>query len=317
MENLTHTLVGLMMARCGLEKTGVRGAGMMMLAANIPDIDGVSWLGGNTTYLTYHRGPTHTLILAPVMALLPILLVRAKITWRAWIASTSGVLSHLVVDWLTSFGIPLLWPFSPRRWRLDLFNLIDVWVWVILLGALAATYLAGLVNREIGDRKGSGGKHAWAAASLLFFFGYGMLRMVSHQRAIAMLSEHLYDGAPPKRVTALPGAVNPFQWRTVVEAGESPPFVEIGLIRVVGDTNGLPPPRRYPVTAHTPEMDAALTTRPFRIFSEFSQLPYWQVSPAEGGAEVALTDLRFADPGRPGFGTVRVFVGQQGRVEVR
>ena len=133
MENLTHTLVGLFMARCGLEKTTARGAGMMMLAANMPDIDAVTWFGGTTTYLEFHRGITHTLLFMPVIAVLPMLLVRAKFRWQTWLASMLGVLSHLLLDWTNSFGIPLLMPFSSRRWRLDLVNIVDVWIWVILL----------------------------------------------------------------------------------------------------------------------------------------------------------------------------------------
>ena len=65
MENVTHTLVGLMMARCGLSTTTARGAGMMMLAANMPDMDTVSWFGGPLAYLHYHRGDAHSLALPP------------------------------------------------------------------------------------------------------------------------------------------------------------------------------------------------------------------------------------------------------------
>ena len=39
MDNLTHSLVGLMLARAGLEKTTPRGTAMMVLAANAPDAD--------------------------------------------------------------------------------------------------------------------------------------------------------------------------------------------------------------------------------------------------------------------------------------
>ena len=45
MDNLTHTLTGLMMARAGLAKPGQRGGALMiMLAANAPDMD-VLWSG--------------------------------------------------------------------------------------------------------------------------------------------------------------------------------------------------------------------------------------------------------------------------------
>ena len=40
MDNVTHTLTGLMLARAGLGKSTQRGGALMlMLAANVPDID--------------------------------------------------------------------------------------------------------------------------------------------------------------------------------------------------------------------------------------------------------------------------------------
>ncbi len=50
MDNITHSLVGLMLARAGLEKTTPRGTAMMVLAANAPDIDAVFWFSGTQTY---------------------------------------------------------------------------------------------------------------------------------------------------------------------------------------------------------------------------------------------------------------------------
>src|SRR5271166_6507385 len=99
MDNLTHTMAGLMLARAGLGRTTPRGAGMMMLAANMPDVDVVAWFGGSLTYIEYHRGYAHALASAPVLALLPVLLVRARLGWGVYAASLIGVLSHLALDW--------------------------------------------------------------------------------------------------------------------------------------------------------------------------------------------------------------------------
>lgn len=318
MENLTHTLVGLFLARCGLEKTTPRGAGMMMLAANIPDIDAVTWLGGSTTYLEYHRGITHALLFMPVMALLPMLLVRAKFRWQTWLASILGVLSHLLIDWTMSFGTPLLLPFSARRWRLDMNNLVDLWVWVILLGALGATALVTLVNREIGARNQLGARRGWAWAALILLVSFEGLRFFSHERALAVMKSRLYQGNPPQLVAALPGTFNPFQWRGVVEGQSSKgPFVLIvpvdvsplDLARPYEPANG----RVYDLIAPpAPLLDSVRRTRPFRVFEKFSQLPFWEVENAERGTRVSLLDLRFSDPGSLGFGSVAAVVDGAG-----
>src|SRR5437868_6510340 len=99
MDNLTHTLVGLMLARVGLEKTTPRGAGMLMLAANAPDIDAVFWFGGTIQYIEHHRTFPHSFAFVPLVALLPMLLVWAEFSWRSYLASIAAVLSHLLLDW--------------------------------------------------------------------------------------------------------------------------------------------------------------------------------------------------------------------------
>jgi inner membrane protein len=310
MENLTHTIVGLMMARVGLEKTTPRGAGMMMLAANAPDIDAVFWLGGTLRYLEYHRSYTHSFAFMPIVALLPMLLTRVKFSWQSYLASLAGVLSHLLLDWTNAYGIPLLLPFSAHKFRLDTVNIVDFWIWAILLGALAATALVRLVSGEIGAGKGLGARRGWAWAALLLLLSYEGGREVAHDRAVGVMSARLYEGAPPKSVTALPGALNPFAWRGVVEGNG---FVIVVPVNLRGDYD-LSAGRLYRTAMPGPAIQAALRTHPFQVFRRFAQLPFWQVMPVENGTQVTLMDLRFGDPGNPGFAGVSAVVDHAGRV---
>jgi membrane-bound metal-dependent hydrolase YbcI (DUF457 family) len=296
MDNLTHSLVGLMLARAGLEKTTPHGTAMMVLAANAPDIDAIFWFNGTQTYLQWHRSYPHAIALAPLVALLPMLLARVRFSWPSFLASLIGVFSHLLLDWTNSYGIPLALPFSWHRFRLDIANVFDVWIWAILLGGAVAVALAHRACRN----------WAWAAlAALLIFEG---VRGVSHARAIGMMSARLYDGAPPQRVTALPGAFHPLAWRGVVEGAG---FVILVPVDVV---NGLGAERFYPIVPPIPAMDAALGTRPFQVFSNWSQLPFWKITRVEEGLRLDLIDLRFGDPDRPGFASVSAIVNHAGKV---
>jgi inner membrane protein len=300
MDNITHSLVGLLLARAGLEKTTPHGTTMMVLAANAPDIDAVFWFSGTQTYLEWHRSYPHAIAFAPLVALLPMLLARARFSWPSFLASLIGVFSHLLLDWTNSYGIPLALPFSWHRFRLDIANVFDVWIWAILLCAVAAMALAH--RARMGPRRSV----AWAGlTALLIFEG---VRGVSHARAIDMMSARLYEGAPPQRVTALPGAFHPLVWRGVVER---PGFVVILPVDVV---NGLGAERLYPIAPPIPAMDAALATRPFQVFSSWSQLPFWQVTPVEEGLRLDLIDLRFGDPDHPGFASVSAIVDRTGKV---
>jgi inner membrane protein len=301
MENLTHSLVGLMLARVGLEKTTPRGTAMMVLAANAPDVDAVFWFGGQLPYLEYHRTYAHSLAFVPLVALLPMLLVRARFSWRSWIASMIGVLSHLLLDWTNSYGILLGLPFSSHRFRLDTVNLIDVWVWAILLGAVALTALS---RGNIVARRG------WAWAALLLLLAFESVRVVAHDRAVQTMAARLYEGAPPLRVTALPEAFNPLIWRGVVEGAG---FVVIVPVNLAGKYDPLAG-RLYRDPPPIPAMDAALRTRPFAVFRRFSQLPFWEVTPVAEGVRLDLFDLRFGSPGSPGFAEVTAIADRQGVV---
>ena len=59
MDNLTHSLFGLTLARTPLGRAGRGTTAALLLASNAPDIDIVVTAGGSANYLAYHRGPTH------------------------------------------------------------------------------------------------------------------------------------------------------------------------------------------------------------------------------------------------------------------
>jgi inner membrane protein len=296
MDNLTHSLVGLMLARAGLEKTTPRGTAMMVLAANAPDIDAIFWFTGTQSYLQWHRSYPHAIALAPLVALLPMLLARVRFSWPSFLASLIGVFSHLLLDWTNSYGIPLALPFSWHRFRLDIANVFDVWIWAILLGGVVAMALAPRARRSL----------AWTGLSALLVFEG--VRFASHARAIDIMSVRLYEGAPPQRVTALPGAFHPLAWRGVVEG---PGFVIILPVDVV---NGPGPEQIYRTALPIPEMGAALRTPSFQAFSSWSQLPFWKVTPVAEGLRLDLIDVRFGTPDRPGFASVSAIIDRTGKV---
>ena len=61
-------------------------------------------------------------------------------------------------------------------------------------------------------------------------------------------------------------------------------------------------------------IEAALRTRPFQVFSRFSRMPFWRVTPIDDGVQVRLTDLRFGTPDNPGFAGVTALVDASGTV---
>ena len=76
MDPLTHTATGLFLSRIGLKRWTPLATPILLLAANVPDIDIITASGGPLSYLHYHRHLTHSLVAMPLMALLPVVLVR-------------------------------------------------------------------------------------------------------------------------------------------------------------------------------------------------------------------------------------------------
>lgn len=104
------------------ELAAVTGAVMLWLAM-LPDVD-------HRIPGLRHRGPTHTLVFALVvgtaLACLGVVvpheldpMVQLGLGVFGFVIGVVSVLAHLVADLLTPTGVQLLWPFSRRRYSLD------------------------------------------------------------------------------------------------------------------------------------------------------------------------------------------------------
>jgi inner membrane protein len=296
MDNLTHSLTGLMLSRTGLNRFYPRSTLVLVLAANVPDIDFVAIARGPLYYFEQHRGITHSIAAAPLMALLPVLVAGAigktMRGWAvAWCLSLIGVASHLLLDWTNAYGIRLLFPFSAQWFHLDLINLFDLIIWAVLLLGWLGPMLGKLVSGEIGAPSGSG--RGLAIFALAFFLIYDFGRFLAHQRAIEILNSREYRDGPPVRVAAFPtGAVSPLEWQGWIER---PEFVMNFMLNVAtqfdpaaGKIIFKQPP--------TPAMQAARQAYPMAVFLGFAQYQLWSETPVdhpEGAHDVEVGDWRF------------------------
>ncbi|MGE5645108.1 MAG: metal-dependent hydrolase [Acidobacteriota bacterium] len=319
MDPLTHTLTGLALSRAGLNRVTAHATPLLLLAANAPDIDVVALAWGALPYLHYHRHLTHAFAAVPLVALLPVpavrLFVRKRFDWkRAYVVSFAGVATHPLLDWLNSYGIRFLLPFSGRWFRLDLVNLGDLWIWAALLVAALAPLLGRLVSSEIGAKPGSG--RGWAVAALCFLAVYPFGRWLLHERAVEVLNARLYEGAAPVRVAAMPDSFNPLRWRGIVETPQAYSIHDVNLAGEFDPAGGR--------ILYKPEMGerenaaarAARGTEAFRVFLDFSAYPYWRFAPAAGSEDairVEAMDLRFGAPPDQAFQASAV-VDSAGRV---
>jgi inner membrane protein len=317
MDNLTHSLTGVVLSRAGLNRVVPQAGWLLVAASSAPDVD-IAWgLRGSLAYLEHHRGWTHAFFYAPVVALIPLalwwLLMRlhrpgARLLLTGWGVATAGVLGHDLMDWLNVYGVRLLLPFRPDWYRLDLLHIVDVWVWVVLLVAAGGPLLARLVYSEIGARGATGRGMAWFAIVLLA--GYGGLRAWAHGRAVATLESRIYLGETPRRAAAVPRPAQPLVWTGLVETDRSLRVVEVDLTREFDPESG----REFLKPADQGPLKAARATPAVEGFLRFSRWPLWRVLPAPGGGVlVRLSDLRFGMPEDGRFVT-EVLLDGQGRV---
>ncbi|HEY7304689.1 MAG TPA: metal-dependent hydrolase [Bryobacteraceae bacterium] len=304
MDNLTHTLTGLALSRAGLNRYSPRAVLLLVLSANVPDIDILALSGGSLHYLEAHRGYSHSLFCLPLMAALPVLVVaaiyRQKLPWmKAWLICCAGVGSHLLLDWTNSFGIRLLLPFSSRWLHLDLNSLYDGWILGILLFGAVWPMFSRLVSKEIGDRAPTGCGAATAALSLLVLFDCG--RAILHARVIGQLQARVYDDAPLVQTAALPEPFTPLRWTGIVETERDYRAMDV-------DAFGQLEPQ-YARTFYKPPitlgLERAAATEPFRYFLYFARFPVWSEEAVTAGTNpgrrLELTDLRFGTPGAGSF----------------
>jgi inner membrane protein len=304
MEPVTHTLAALMMSRAGLNRWCGRATLVVLVAANVPDLDFVSSFGGDQRILEWHRGPTHSLLLAPLVALLPLMLLwpllRRRTRWRrAYVVSLVGVLSHCLIDWTNVYGVRLLEPWRQEWRRLDLNSVVDFWISAILIGAAGWLALARLVSSEIGARPPGGRGVAIFALAAVLAFDTG--RYFLRQRALEVLDARLYEGEAPARVAAFPTIFSPFRWQGLVETSNAYRMFDVNLLAGQFDPAA---GKTYYKPDRAPLMDLARQTQAFETFFWFAKYPLWRLVPAEepeGAWKVQALDLRFADPGEDHF----------------
>lgn len=173
MDNLTHSLVGALLGQLGLKRRSGLAMPTLIISANIPDIDaGCTVLG--MVSLAMRRGVTH----GPVaMLLLPLVLTGAMIAFDRWqerrgtrppgraplrpgwllALAYIGCLSHPFFDWLNSYGIRLLEPFSHRWFYGDALFIVDPWLLAMLIAGV------WLSRRRDHVRRSDWRRPAWTA----------------------------------------------------------------------------------------------------------------------------------------------------------
>ncbi|WP_017727630.1 metal-dependent hydrolase [Halalkalibacterium ligniniphilum] len=143
MDTVTHTLFGLTIYG-GINKEGMseklKKAYFLTAVggSQIPDIDVISQLWDTEgQYQMWHRGITHSLFMVPVWAL--ILIIISYLIWRVkdrrlFYIGMLAVFIHNTSDLFNAWGTGYFEPISSTRITFGTLPIVDVVIWVIILG---------------------------------------------------------------------------------------------------------------------------------------------------------------------------------------
>jgi inner membrane protein len=308
MDTLTHALSGALIARA-VPRTTPRQVAAGFFAAAAPDLDFVLAAFGPVFYLEQHRGPTHSVILLPLWALLLAWLL-AKILreprgWKALYGICALALgAHIVGDLITSFGTIVFAPLSDARYAWGTTFIIDLW----FTGIIAAGLAASLLWR---------GTRIPARAASLVLVAYVGMQAVLKGQALDYAREYAAkQGWSGVELAAHPRAVSPFNWTVYASDELAHRYAHVNLARkaplppahdFVGRMDAAFQPlsaahwetrTRYGDTAAEQEIArAAWGSRALGFMRWFADKPAFDGLTA-GSTCAWFVDLRFLNPGR-------------------
>lgn len=320
MDNLAHTLVGAALGQAGLKRKTGLGMATLMIAANLPDIDAFGLLFGEN--LAWRRGWTHGPI---ALVLLPLLLAFAMVAFDKWQARRSnigrgtrpearlpvrfgwvlalgyiGILSHPLLDFLNTYGIRCLMPFSERWFYGDALFIIDIWMWL--------TLAVGVWWSRRKERQGAQTTGRPALAALVLVAAYAGAMGIGSAVAERFVTQDVAARGlgTPQRVVASPVPLDPFRRRIVYDMGKAYGF---GDLRFVPALSFTPEAGLTPTNMDDPAVQrAARQNKAFADFLYWSRLPFVEVKRGPVATEVVLGDARYNRLPGDGRFTVRAIL---------
>tara|TARA_B100001142_G_scaffold329389_1_gene392516 strand:+ start:3735 stop:4775 length:1041 start_codon:yes stop_codon:yes gene_type:complete len=219
------------------------------LAGMAPDLDVlIQSRQDPILFLEYHRQFTHSIMFAPIGALLVALVVspffkRAMDFKTTYVASFFGYASHGLLDACTSYGTQLFWPFSSERIAWNNISIVDpLFTLPILILIITAIKTRKIIFSWIAV--------GWGAS-------YLVLGLVQYDRAFSVAEKiAISRGHEASRLTLKPSFGNLILWKSIYEHKDNY-FVD--AIRIVGSStwcSGESIPKLN-VDEHFPTLDQA------------------------------------------------------------
>jgi inner membrane protein len=311
MDNLCHSLLGGALGKAGLASRTPLGMTTLIVANNLPDVD-VAVFATDTLAMSFRRGWTHGVLAQATLpiALTALVVVCDRVFRRGaaervkprevLLLSYIGVLCHVFLDLLNSYGVRLLMPFSERWFYGDALYIVDPIMYV----ALGAGWL--LATRQ-GVRP--------ARIGLAVATAYIVVMLASNLVARREVRDGLTRAGRPAdtRFMVTPVFVNPFRREVVVELGDR---YEKGLLWFEPWPHFRPAGYGVDKGFDLLEAQRALQLPRAQAYLRWSRFPFVQVlghrsrgggdNSAPPDAGVWLNDYRYSSAGPYGWSALKL-----------
>jgi len=319
MDSITHTLTGAVIAKAiDDEKIGNWGTIAGLATGFFPDTDFVLGLFNRQFYLEYHRDFTHSFLLIPFYAFffswVFVKISRRPYFWSFYKICLPVLISHVILDLLTSYGTMILSPLSEHRFSWDLVFIVDL----ILSGIVFVPLIGSLFWKR---------KVQWICrGSLIGITLYILFCWTQHNHAIHLTKTFVQSlNEEVIQVASLPQPLSPFRWANYVETKDRvyQGFVDLPggessrlLRKLTGPISGAPfldrfrrldslfqPPEKLEYRSWqkfngSPWVKKALATDGVKFYYWFARFPVVKsVNSRDGRHRVEFTDVRFFLPG--------------------
>lgn len=283
MDPVTHIVAG------GLQGTAIRPLVswrrivlFCVLASWLPDIDNLVGFVSPELYLVHHRGITHSFIgglaLALILTLIFRLFDRSVPLVIGVLVAYAGIVNHIFLDLITSYGTQILAPFSRQRFSVQCVFIIDP-LFTVSLGLL------WWLSRKYPDRR-----TRFAVIGLVWLVAYPLINLGVRTAVEEHLEHRLTSrGIPFSKLEVSTEAFSPFNWKVILETPTEYKMAPFSLLH--GDV-----PLKF--TTYR-KADHGLMERLgrrvplFRTYAWFAMYPVMRVRDIKDGRLITFSDLRF------------------------
>lgn len=297
MDNLCHTLVGLGLAESGLKRKTALGTATLLVGANLPDVDGFAYAWGPVTALGFRRGWTHGVL---AIAVWPLVLAGLMLAWDRgvrrrrepgaapsdpwWLVvlAAMSVTSHPLLDFLNTYGVRFLMPFSDRWFYGDTLFIVDPWIWILLLAG--AIWSRWQWSKEVPRAGGP------ARVALVLTLTYALAMAALNVAGRRLVETAQSDRLTIRHLMTAPVPANPFQRDVVMDTDRGYLRTSIAWLErpSLGDDWDV-----ISTGDSTSEARAAAATSDGRTYLRWARFPVFQVERQRGGALVRISDARY------------------------